>query len=339
MNLSDFDYELPERLIAQYPLARRSASRLLHLERDSGRWHDRQFVDLPDLLQPEDLLVFNNTRVLPARLEAHKASGGRVELMLERMLDGRRALFQLRANRKPVLGSRLRVGDKIELEASERRGEFWLLSLLSGPDWPELLQAHGHVPLPPYIDRPDEALDAERYQTLFARVQGAVAAPTAGLHFDQAMLDALAARGVRTAECTLHVGAGTFQPVRVEDLSKHEMHAEWLTVSPELVAAVAATRQRGGRVVAAGTTTVRALETAAQKGALQAYAGDSRLFIYPGYEFRVVDALVTNFHLPRSTLLMLISALAGREAVLAAYAHAVEQEYRFFSYGDAMLIA
>jgi len=338
MKVSDFSFELPERLIAQYPLPERSGSRLLHLERESGRRHDRAFRDLPDLLEPGDLLVFNNTRVIPARLWACKESGGRVEIMLERVIDDREAVVQLRVNRKPAVGARLFVDDRAELEVLGRDEAFWRLGMVAGPGWSALLEAAGHMPLPPYIEREDEAMDAERYQTIYARVPGAVAAPTAGLHFDARIFRRLEEKGVTRAECTLHVGAGTFQPVRVEDVSEHRMHAEWLSVSPELVETVQATRARGGRVVAVGTTAVRALETAAAEGNLAPFAGDSRLFIYPGYEFRVVDAMITNFHLPGSTLLMLVSAFAGRENVLAAYRHAVEQEYRFFSYGDAMFI-
>lgn len=338
MKVSDFHFDLPQRLIAQYPLPERSASRLLHLERQTGRLHDRRFADLPDLLAPEDLLVFNNTRVIPARLWARKESGGRVEIMIERVVDDREAVVQMRVNRKPAPGARLFVDGRAEMELLAREGEFWRLGLVSGPGWSALLEAAGHMPLPPYIERADEATDAERYQTVFARVPGAVAAPTAGLHFDERTFERLDAQGVSTAECTLHVGAGTFQPVRVDEITEHRMHAEWLSVSPELVDAVSAARERGGRVVAVGTTAVRALETAAADGALAPFAGDSRLFIYPGYEFRVVDAMITNFHLPGSTLLMLVSAFAGRENVLDAYRHAVEHEYRFFSYGDAMFI-
>jgi S-adenosylmethionine:tRNA ribosyltransferase-isomerase len=338
MKVSDFYFDLPERLIAQYPLAERSASRLLHLERDTGRRHDRHFADLPDLLDAGDLLVFNNTRVIPARLWAHKATGGRVEILLERMSSVTEALAQLRVNRKPSPGSRLLVESVGELEVIGREGEFWRLKIVAGPGWPDLLEQVGHMPLPPYIERSDEALDAERYQTVFARVPGAVAAPTAGLHFDDEIMRRLKARGVETGWCTLHVGAGTFQPVRAEDVEDHQMHAEWLEVDAGLVEQVNATRSRGGRVVAVGTTAVRSLETAASGGELKPFADDSRLFIYPGYEFRVVDAMVTNFHLPGSTLLMLVSAFAGRENVLAAYEHAVDAEYRFFSYGDAMFV-
>ncbi len=339
MKVSDFQFDLPEYLIAQRPLAERSASRLLHLDRAQGRLFDRRFADLPELLSEKDLLVFNNTRVIPARLHGHKASGGAVEILIERLIDPRRAVVQLRANRKPVQGSELRVEDAASLEVGEREGPFWQLLIREGPGWTDLLDQYGHMPLPPYIERADEALDRDRYQTVFGQVPGAVAAPTAGLHFDQALLDQLDDRGVGRAWCTLHVGAGTFQPVRVEQVEDHQMHAEWLAVDSALVDKVAQTRARGGRVIAVGTTAVRALETAAAEGELAPFCGDSRLFIYPGYSFRVVDAMITNFHLSGSTLLMLVSAFAGREHIFDAYAHAIRQEYRFFSYGDAMLIS
>ena len=336
MKKSDFEFDLPDHLIAQHPLPERSASRLLSLDRSAGTVSDRRFAELPDLLRPEDLLVFNNTRVIPARLWAAKSSGGKVEIMIERLLDERAALVQLRANRKPAVGSELMVEDGSRLHVAGREGEFWRLETRGDRGWPALLEAVGHMPLPPYIERADEPGDRERYQTVYGQVPGAVAAPTAGLHFDETLLARIDALGVRRAFCTLHVGAGTFQPVRAENIKDHVMHAEWLRVDQALVDAVTETRARDGRVIAVGTTAVRSLETAAASGQLQPYTGDSRLFIYPGYEFRVVDGLITNFHLPGSTLIMLVSAFAGREAVLAAYRHAVEQKYRFFSYGDAM---
>jgi len=339
VKVSDFQFELPERLIAQHPLPERSASRLLTLDRATGEVRDRRFVDLPDLLSPDDLLVFNNTRVIPARLWANKESGGRVEILIERLLDARMAVVQMRVNRKPAVGTTLVIPDQARLKVLGRDEGFWRLEIEEGPDWPSILEAVGHMPLPPYITRSDRVEDQERYQTVYGREPGAVAAPTAGLHFDEALLGRLDALGVERAFCTLHVGAGTFQPVRTERIEEHEMHAEWLRVDQSLVDAVEATRKRGGRVIAVGTTAVRSLETAASSGALQPYVGDSRLFIYPGYAFRVVDALITNFHLPGSTLIMLVSALAGRQNILAAYRHAVDAEYRFFSYGDAMFIA
>jgi len=340
MKVSDFDFELPEALIAQRPLAERSASRLLRLDRETGRVEDRRFAELDALLRPGDLLVFNNTRVIPARLFAAKPSGGRVEVLVERILEGSVALAQLGANRKPAPGSEIiETGTGARIVVEGREQEFWRLRLASPDrDWLGLLDRAGHMPLPPYIERADEAADRERYQTVYAEAPGAVAAPTAGLHFDEALFQRLDARGVERAFLTLHVGAGTFQPVRVDEVEEHAMHPEWLEVNAQLVARIEAVRAAGGRVVAVGTTSVRALETAAADGGLKPFAGDSRLFIYPGYRFRVVDAMITNFHLPRSTLLMLVSAFAGRERILAAYRHAVEARYRFFSYGDAMLI-
>lgn len=338
MKLSDFDYDLPEALIAQEPLPERAASRLLHLDRARRGMDDRMFAELPDLLRSGDLLVFNDTRVIPARLAARKASGGRVEILVERVADDRTASVQLKVSKKPTPGAVLITDGGVELRVAGRDQSFWKLECPAEGGWPALLAAEGHMPLPPYIRRDDVELDRERYQTVYGRREGAVAAPTAGLHFDDGVMARLDARDLRRAFCTLHVGAGTFQPVRVDDIRAHRMHAEWLEVSPELVKAVRDTRAAGGRVVAVGTTAVRSLETAAAGGELRPFAGDSRLFIYPGYEFRVVDAMITNFHLPRSTLLMLVSAFAGREFVLAAYRHAVERRYRFFSYGDAMLI-
>ena len=337
MKLSDFHFDLPRELIAQQPLVRRSASRLLRLDRRSGALRDAAFRDLPDLLAPGDLLVFNNTRVIPARLFGRKETGGRVEIMLERLLDDRECLAQLRVSKPLRVGGRILLEDGSVLEVVARDGAFFHLRS-AGPGLAVLLERFGHMPLPPYITRDDTREDRERYQTVYARHPGAVAAPTAGLHFDATVLAALAARGIERAEVTLHVGAGTFQPVRCENVEDHRMHAEYLEVSAEVCAAVARTRERGGRVVAVGTTAVRSLETAAADGALKPFRGDSRIFIYPGYGFRVIDGLVTNFHLPESTLLMLVAALAGREPVLAAYRHAVRERYRFFSYGDAMLV-
>jgi len=335
MQLSDFHYELPDELIAQHPSEARTGSRLLQLDGVSGAVRDSRFLDLPGLLRAGDLLVFNNTRVMPARLYGQKETGGQLEILIERVVDSARALAHIRASKSPKPGSRIRVGG-VSLSMSRRQGALFELHLAEGGDFHALMAEHGHMPLPPYIDRSDEDFDAERYQTVYAREAGAVAAPTAGLHFDQGMLERLDAMGVQTAELTLHVGAGTFQPVRVQNLDEHEMHSEWLHVSEAVCEQVADTRARGGRVVAVGTTSVRSLETAAATGELQPYTGETRLFIRPGYQFQVVDCLLTNFHLPESTLLMLISAFAGYEQVLAAYRHAVQQQYRFFSYGDAM---
>ena len=337
MQTSDFDYELPQELIAQYPLPERSASRLLVLGNGQDGIQDRSFRELPELLGPSDLLVFNETRVIPARLFGRKPTGGRGELFVERVTWQASALAHGRAS-KP-----LRPGQALEIEGGGRlvvAGRRDDLVEIESPDEPlmTLLQRAGHIPLPPYIERSDEPADRERYQSVFARVPGAVAAPTASLHFDETVLAGLEQRGIGSARLTLHVGAGTFQPVRGEDVSEHRMHQEWCEVGPEVVEAVSATRERGGRVIAVGTTVVRALESAAAAGGLRPFSGETELFITPGYHFRAVDALITNFHLPRSTLLMLVSAAAGRERVLAAYRHAVEARYRFFSYGDAMFV-
>ena len=338
MKRSDFHYELPDELIARYPASERSASRLLVLGRVDGSLADRSFTDLLSYLQPGDLLVFNDTRVIPARLFGNKDSGGKVEILVERILDAHSCLAHVRASKSPKPGSLIRVEGGGELRMQARRGELFLLQREGEGSLLDLLEHHGHMPLPPYIDRADESLDQDRYQTVYARAPGAVAAPTAGLHFDDELLNRLGEQGVETAFVTLHVGAGTFQPVRADDIRDHHMHAEWLEVSPAVVDRIHAAKARGNRVIAVGTTSVRCLETAAQGGELQPFQGDTNIFIYPGYEFRVIDGLVTNFHLPESTLIMLVSALAGRTNVLNAYRHAVEQQYRFFSYGDAMLI-
>lgn len=336
MRVSDFDYELPQELIAQYPLPDRVGSRLLVLEEQA---RDARFADIEGLLKPGDLLVLNDTRVIPARVFGQKESGGQVEVLVERIESPEQVLAMVRASRAPKPGTRLRLADAFTVEVKDRQGPFFRLCLVDGDDVLELLKQHGHIPLPPYIERADEGSDADRYQTVFARREGAVAAPTAGLHFDDALLERLRAMGVETATVTLHVGAGTFQPVKVEDTAAHEMHSEWLEVDREACAAVAACKARGGRVVAVGTTCVRSLETAAADGELKPFQGETRLFIQPGYRFRVVDRMVTNFHLPQSTLLMLVAAFSGYRRILDAYAHAVAQRYRFFSYGDAMWLA
>lgn len=338
MKLSDFDYELPSELIAREPLPERSAGRLLVLGRWDARLEDRRVVDLPRILLPGDLLVLNDTRVIPARLHARRPSGGRVEVLIERLLGERQALALLGGRRKPKPGSALALEGGAVLRVGERRSVFWELSYEGPGSLLECLERFGAVPLPPYLGREADARDRERYQTIFAREPGAVAAPTAGLHFDQALLRALREHGVEQATLTLHVGAGTFLPVREEDPTRHRMHSERYRIPPALVEAVERCRARQGRVVAVGTTVVRALESAALDGRLRPGEGDTDLFIAPGFAFRVVDALFTNFHLPRSTLLMLVSAFAGRERVLAAYRHAVHARYRFYSYGDAMLI-
>ncbi len=337
--LSQFDYELPPELIAQVPAPQRSGSRLLHLD-VSGALHDRRFAELPTLLRAGDLLVFNDTRVIKARLRGQKESGGRVEVLVERITAPQTALAHVRASKSPRAGTRLRLADAFDVKVSGREGE--LFELLFPENVLALLEAHGSTPLPPYITHDAGEDDDSRYQTVYAREPGAVAAPTAGLHFDENMLDVLAQQGVDHTFVTLHVGAGTFQPVRVEKLSEHVMHAERFHVSAETMQKICQTRAAGGRVVAVGTTSVRALESAAAQLVSAPEGvdaeGDTRLFITPGYRFQLVDALITNFHLPQSTLLMLVSALAGMEPIRRAYAHAVQSRYRFFSYGDAMFI-
>ena len=336
MRRSDFHYELPRELIAQEPTPERSASRLLALDGASGQLQDLRFRDLSRLLRAGDLLVFNDTRVVNARIFARKPSGGRVELLLERVLDERRGLFQARASKAFRAGSTLELPGHYSARIIEQRGGFIELEL-STPLRP-FLERYGEVPLPPYIEHKPAAIDRERYQTVYAQIEGAVAAPTAGLHFDAALLGQLTAAGIEHTMITLHVGAGTFQPMRVEYLEEHRMHPEYLEVSAEACEAINTIRSRGGRIVAVGTTVVRGLESAASRGSLAPYRGETQLFIYPGYRFRVVDRLLTNFHLPESTLLMLVCAFGGLTHVMAAYAHAVAARYRFFSYGDAMFL-
>lgn len=335
---SDFHYELPPGLIAQEPLAERSASRLLVVPPGDAPFADRQVRDFPQLLRKGDLLVFNDTRVIPARLFGQKESGGRVEILIERLLPDNRARAQIGASKSPKPGGRIALDAGGEAEVLGRDGEFYRLRFhVEGALESWLLKA-GRLPLPPYIHRDPGIDDDERYQTVFARELGAVAAPTAGLHFDDALLETLRAQGIEFGHVTLHVGAGTFQPVRVDDVREHRMHSEWLNVGAALVEQVRATRARGGRVIAVGTTVVRALESALRDGQLQPSAGETQIFIFPGYRIRSVDAMLTNFHLPESTLLMLVSAFAGKARVFAAYEHAVREKYRFFSYGDAMLL-
>jgi S-adenosylmethionine:tRNA ribosyltransferase-isomerase len=336
MDRLEFDYLLPEALIAQQPLAQRSASRLLVMPRQSGALQDRRFTDLPGLLEPGDLLVFNNTRVIPARLYGRKASGGKVEILIERIVGSKTAFAQVRASRSPRPGSRIVLAAGGGVRVDNRQGA--LFKLVFEQDIGPLLERQGQVPLPPYIDRTPTASDVERYQTVYAEVAGAVAAPTAGLHFDQTLLGALTERGINSGFVTLHVGAGTFAPLRSDPVETQRLHHEWLEVDDVLCDQVRQTRRVGGRVYAVGTTSVRALETAARAGSLTPYRGDTDLFIYPGYRFQAVDGIVTNFHLPQSSLLMLVAAFAGRERTLGAYRHAVAAGYRFFSYGDAMLI-
>ena len=338
MKKSDFNYHLPESLIAQKPLAERTASRLLHLDRASGAIKDNQFSNFLDLLNANDLVVFNDTKVIPARLYGYKASGGKIEILIERVEAERQALAHIKASKSPKPDSLLNLDGGAICRVIERENDLFRLQFETEQTLLDLLADIGHIPLPPYIERADDSDDLERYQTVFAKQAGAVAAPTAGLHFDQAALDKLEAKGIAKAFVTLHVGSGTFQPVRADDLADHVMHKEFYQVSQATVDAVEQVRARGGRVVAIGTTAVRALESASRSGSLQAGFGDTDLFITPGYEFKSVDAMLTNFHLPESTLLMLISAFAGYDAVMQAYQHAIQQQYRFFSYGDAMVI-
>ena len=338
MQKSDFNYDLPASLIAQTPLDARSDSRLLVLHRGSSSVSDQQFRQLPDFLQPGDLIVFNNTRVIPARLFGHKTTGGQVEIFLERVLNDGSFLAMLRTSKKLKPGQEVILSDGSALSFVERVEEFFRLKCVTDEPAIDMFERLGQVPLPPYISRPPEDIDYDRYQTLFARKPGAVAAPTASLHFDEDLLNSLSDKGIRSTEITLHVGAGTFQPVRVDDLDTHEMHSEYLEVSTRAVEAIDGARQEGGRIIAAGTTSLRALEAASSDGCLKAMKGDTRLFIRPGYSFNTVDGLITNFHLPESTLLMLVSAFAGYDEIRNAYAHAIKEKYRFFSYGDAMLI-
>jgi S-adenosylmethionine:tRNA ribosyltransferase-isomerase len=335
MHVADFDFDLPDELIAQFPPTTRGDSRLLHVEA-GGALHDRMFRDLPALLRPDDLLVMNDTRVIKARLFGVKESGGKVELLVERVTGEFDALAFIRASHAPKPGSRIHLAEDVTLDVLARQDD--LTQLRFPRPVLEVLQRLGRLPLPPYIAHVPTADDEARYQTVYANEPGAVAAPTAGLHFDEAMLKRLAGQGIRTAQVTLHVGAGTFQPVRVETLAEHRMHSERYTIPQATVDAIEQTRARGGRVVAVGTTSLRALEAAAQSGKLHAGSAETDIFITPGYRFRVVDTLITNFHLPRSTLLMLVSAFAGLDTIRAAYAHAIAERYRFFSYGDAMLL-
>ncbi|MBE7460401.1 MAG: tRNA preQ1(34) S-adenosylmethionine ribosyltransferase-isomerase QueA [Zoogloeaceae bacterium] len=337
LTLADFDYDLPQELIAQFPLPERTASRLLVV--DGAKLEDRRFSDITQLLRAGDLLVFNDTRVLHARLHGIKDSGGRVEVLIERPIGRHEALAQIRASHAPWPGSRLVLEGTLEIRVVAREGAFYLLRFPGPEDLVELLERHGKLPLPPYIQRHAEEADEARYQTVYARNRGSVAAPTAGLHFDAALMEALRARGIDFAWLTLHVGAGTFQPVRVENLAQHRMHRERYVIPADTVAALAGARARGGRIVAIGTTSLRALEAAAQEGEIHAGPGETELFILPGFRFRAADALISNFHLPKSTLLMLVSAFGGLENLRRAYAHAVAERYRFFSYGDAMFIS
>ena len=338
MKKSDFNYLLPDALIAQKPLAERDASRLLCMDRDTGEIVDRLFTDFIDLIHEQDLLVFNNTKVIPARLYGTKKSGGKVEILIERILDDHHAIAHVKASKSSKQGTLIKLDQGYHCVVQGRADDLFELEFADvNLLW--LLEQIGHIPLPPYITRKDDESDFTRYQTVFAKESGAVAAPTAGLHFDLPMMDKIKAKGTQTAFVTLHVGSGTFQPVRVEDLSEHLMHKEYFAVSQATVDAVRQTRERGGRVIAIGTTAVRALESASKSGRLEADFGDTNLFITPGYQFKSVDAMLTNFHLPESTLLMLVSAFAGYDSIMNAYSHAIDEAYRFFSYGDAMFLS
>ncbi|SHO58112.1 S-adenosylmethionine:tRNA ribosyltransferase-isomerase [Vibrio quintilis] len=345
MQVSDFYFDLPDELIARYPKSERSASRLLQLNGNTGAVADGAFKDVLDLVAPGDLLVFNNTRVIPARMFGRKSSGGKIEVLVERILDEHHILAHVRSSKAPKPGAALFLGEQDEYQATMVSRQEALFEIRFESERPvlDILDDIGHMPLPPYIDRPDEDADKERYQTVYNKKPGAVAAPTAGLHFDDELLEQISAKGVEMAYVTLHVGAGTFQPVRVDNINDHHMHAEYVEVSQEVVDAIQTTKVRGGRVIAVGTTSVRSLESAAQNGlkngtGLAPFFGDTSIFIYPGYEYQVIDCLITNFHLPESTLIMLVSAFAGYEHVMKAYQHAVKEKYRFFSYGDAMFI-
>ena len=340
LTVDDFDFPLPPELIAQHPAAERRGSRLLHV--NSAQLNDRQFADLPSLLKRGDLLVFNDTRVIKARFFGVKESGGQVEVLLERIVDDTHAIAQIRASKSPKPGTRLKLADAFEVIVTGRAGasgEFFALESVHRSSLWELAEAYGKLPLPPYIEHPPEGADETRYQTVYAREPGAVAAPTAGLHFDEAMLDSLRAQGINTAFLTLHVGAGTYQPVRVDKITDHRMHSERFDIPPATADAIAATRAAGGRVIAVGTTSLRSLESAGNDdGTVRSGPAETDIFITPGYRFKVVDRMITNFHLPKSTLLMLVSAFAGYDNIHAAYAHAIAERYRFFSYGDAMLL-
>nr|WP_136250212.1 tRNA preQ1(34) S-adenosylmethionine ribosyltransferase-isomerase QueA [Ningiella ruwaisensis] len=341
MKITDFDFELPEHLIAKYPAKERSASRMLRLNGNTGEVKHGQFTDILSILEPGDLLIFNNTRVIPARLFGQKSSGGKVEILLERVLSDNTAMAHIKASKAPKAGARLNMEGNLNVEVLGRQDALFHIRFDADENVFDLLEAHGHMPLPPYIDRPDEESDKERYQTVYNEKPGAVAAPTAGLHFDEKLLEKIREKGVDSAFVTLHVGAGTFQPVRVENIEDHIMHAEYAEVTDEVVEKILATKAAGKRVIAVGTTSVRSVESAAHQQndkLIAPFLSDTSIFIYPGFNFKVIDAMITNFHLPQSTLMMLISAFAGRDEVMHAYAQAIKQEYRFFSYGDAMFI-
>lgn len=336
--LSDYDYALPEQQIARYPAEKRTQSRLLAVDRAAQQWADRQFIDLAHSLRPGDLLVMNDSKVMPARLYGHKSSGGKVEILVERLLDKNCALVHLRASKTPKSEQIIHLDSGDIIKVIGRQNDLFVIEALNQRSWTDIMEQTGEIPLPPYFHREAEATDKERYQTVYAHNDGSVAAPTAGLHFDKPFLHNLQGLGIELAYLTLHVGAGTFQPVRAEQIREHQLHHEWIQVPDSVCQSITRTKERGGRVIAVGTTTVRSLETAAQSGSIQPFNGDSNLFIYPGYEFKVIDGLLTNFHLPQSSLLMLVAAFAGYETTMKAYQHAIAAQYRFYSYGDCMLI-
>ena len=338
MHREEFTYPLPEELIARFPPDKRGDSRLLCLDGNSGELQDLKFRDLPGLLEPDDLLVFNDTRVIPARMFGEKQTGGRVEIMVERITDEKKFIAQMRFSKSPQVSSVITLEHGTKLRVLSRHSDMFELEVCDDYRIMDVLEKEGHIPLPPYIDRADQEIDRERYQTVYAQTPGAVAAPTAGLHFENELLQKLHDRGIERTFVTLHIGAGTFQPVRSDNIEEHRMHSEYLEVRGEVCHKVEQTRARGGRVIAVGTTAVRSLETAASSGRFLPYTGETEIFIYPGYKFRVVDVLITNFHLPESTLLMLVCAFAGRDNTMHAYQHAIDQQYRFYSYGDAMFI-
>lgn len=338
MNKSDFHFDLPQELIAQHPAKQRTSSRLLALDKESGAIQDLQFPDIIDFLNAGDLLIFNNTKVIPARLFGKKFTGGKVEVFIERLLNNNSAIAMLKTSKSPKLGMPI-LFDDLVIKPTAHKGMFYLVETQEGTSLTELMDKFGHMPLPPYIQREDEIADKSRYQTVYAKEKGAVAAPTAGLHFDEDLLQKIKGKGINTAYVTLHVGAGTFQPVKTDSIDDHIMHKEWLQVTADVAEKVKQTKANNNKVIAVGTTAVRCLETAAQSGEIHSFTGDTNIFIYPGYQFKIVDSLLTNFHLPESTLIMLVSAKCGRENTLNAYKHAVEKKYRFFSYGDAMFIS
>lgn len=340
MHIDDFDYDLPPELIARFPLAERTLSRLLCLDKLTGHCEDKQFKDFVDLIRPGDLIIFNDTRVIPARILGEKETGGKIELMIERVLGTHQVLTQIKASKSPKIGSRLHLAGQLDATVVEKSGDMFIVDFHSDKSVLAWLERIGQIPLPPYVQREAQESDKTRYQTVYAKHEGAVAAPTAGLHFDEPMMRVIIDRGIETAFVTLHVGAGTFQPVRVQNIVEHKMHREYIEVTQSVVDKIKDAKSRGGRVIAIGTTTVRALESACLKtGEVEVFSGETDIFIYPGFKFQCIDALVTNFHLPSSTLLMLVCAFAGYDHVMAAYEHAIEKKYRFFSYGDAMFIA